>query len=362
MVNRTTTSRPSSDDPIVELKVKSLHGISWTFDDEGKCSSSQDDIPPVVATVAFSGSASSMEVSSSSMCGRTGHLAIESDSLDIDIENMSNQGKSPQRTKDKKSWLVAGFHGTELNGDEYNKSNLSLLGDEFLPHLRFELPPRLSQAKDGSLTLPEIVELHITLRNLEDNSIFDEGIAHLVLFGNQTQSNIVDLPIKKSNNKETLPASPSTPTSRISSMNLESKAFVRVQVCIVTSNPSDVPYNTASTRKMKSNLYSRRLGGILEQLRQNEECAAERAKAAKWKIFDRKKPVHDLKNIDIMKKRQLSSRFTFCGGFEFMHTIHSFFDAVRDCDPTTPTKNGRGIVFTDSFMESTIATRESHNI
>ena len=114
MVNRTTTSRPSSDDPIVELKVKSLHGISWTFDDEGKCSSSQDDIPPVVATVAFSGSASSMEVSSSSMCGRTGHLAKESDSLDIDIENMSNQG-NPRKVLRAKShgWLL-GFMALKL--------------------------------------------------------------------------------------------------------------------------------------------------------------------------------------------------------------------------------------------------------
>ena len=151
------------------------------------------------------------------------------------------------------------------------------------------------------------------------------------------------------------------PEARTSTHLEKPHLFVRLQVRIVPKHPSSLP-ETAATRKNNSNMYSRRLAGILERLRQNEECAAERAKEAKWKFVDQNTRVHDLQNIGIQKRRGPSSRVVVCSSFEIMHSIQSFLDAIRGCGARKSTKNIGGTVFTaDSFMESTIATRASYD-
>ena len=337
----------------VEVKVKSLHGILWSPDVE--CCSRQPS--SIAATVSFAGSAPTMEVSSLAMCGYTGHLVIESNKMEFDLERGSEQTYSPASNNiGKKFRLVAGFLD-ETDGDDF-----SVTDRKAPPHLQLELPPRDPRIQETchSQDLPEIVELHISIRKFGEDCSVEEGIAHLVLFGNKAQNCCIDLPIKrkKNNIRQSLSIKPAARTST----HLGTNAFVRIHVRIFPEHPSDLPQTTA-TRKNMSNMYSRRLAGILEQLRQNEECAAERAKAAKCELVDPRTRVHDLHNIEILKRRGPSSRFLFCSSFEIMHSIQSFLETIRGCGARKSTKNIHGIVLTaESFMESTIATRASYDI
>ena len=74
---------PPCTGPRIEVTVQSLHGIvsNKSRDELGQTNAT---VPHVTATIAFSGSASDMQVGSSTLCGTTGQLVIESKAAIID--------------------------------------------------------------------------------------------------------------------------------------------------------------------------------------------------------------------------------------------------------------------------------------
>jgi hypothetical protein len=203
---------------------------------------------------------------------------------------------------------------------------------------------------EGS-AMPEIVELHVTLRS-EDN-ICDEGIAHLVFFGSHKEDGIItmDLPIKKKSQAN--PDSPSDlPDHPL--LSFESDAYVRVQVEIRSETSERLA--CADIFELSDNLDEKKIGGIMEQLREHEEMAAARAKAAKLEFRDE----------DAGKHRSFSKFFSCSSGVEFKQSIQAVFDAFRKCDSGKPWKGKQydhgSILQMNSTMETTIATRDSLGI
>jgi hypothetical protein len=422
----------------VELTVRSLHGIEWQVNSELAL-----EAPPMTATVAFTGSASNMEVSSSTMCARTGRLIIETNAINVDTEQLRQQ--QPERTpmtpspsgstsnsadaKDitRSFRLVANFCDTEEGRRSpplCQISSSSILGLASRPHLRLGLPPHdpngpfvplsksnrdsriiLSSCDDttawleseeatstcstgSKLTtiLPEIIEVHVALRDeSEVSGVFQEGIAHLVLFGNQKGNGpcILDLPIKrKMYGNPIFPTDPASTT--LSTMQLEPSAFIRVQVSIFSDQalpkPLPPPRATMPKQIFESN---KEIGGIMDHLRYINESRQfgflqrTSPEAAAPAVEGSGDKVGSNKNKKITKKTFLSSRFA-CGGFDLIQSLQSFVEDARGCNSNNkklskkravagvrqmwPNSQGYGFAHQHSFMASTIATRESHDM
>lgn len=142
--------------------------------------------------------------------------------------------------------------------------------------------------------MPEIVELHVTLlaegEGSNDDDEFDsssattrilssqqQGIAHLVLYGNDYGTFVLDLPVKK----QYMPSStkpPSPPPSPLSSVVwMDSDAFIRVQVAVYGPGcQRRQEVKSAMTRSsgtwVINNNYDR-WTAIVRQLQENEEQA-----------------------------------------------------------------------------------------
>jgi hypothetical protein len=367
--------------PEVELTLKSLHGIAWKSD-EGVAPEGDSEPPHVTATVAFTGSASNMQVSSSTMCSRTGHLVIASLSMNPDARQTSSTETCHP--------LIATFHDAVegKNSALPTPASISSADSSFRPHLTLRLPsidPTLpsvplaevnrnsrvvpspsqswveSEADESTKTratkeswrqsvlwsptgtvMPEIVELNVTLRS-EDNTLYQEGIAHLLFF-QQGGSGIttLDLPVKlKGGHAQSM-------------VTLQPDAYIRVQIAITKSAdqaPSPTATSTSSSEWSQQMEVERKLIGVMDQLKENEDMAAVRANAAKLKFHEQA--------AEAPKKRWL------CTALDVRKTVQAFGDAFRKCD--TPKEytyefEKHGIKFSNSMMASTIATRESLEI
>jgi hypothetical protein len=365
--------------PEVDLTLKSLHGIAWRSD-EWITPEGDSEPPNVKATVAFTGSASNMQVSSSTMCSRTGHLVIESLSMNPDDARQTS-------SKERFNPLVAAFHVDAVEGNNSALStpaSASSVDSSLRPHLTLRLPsidPKLpsvpvsevnrnsrvvsssqwaeSNKNHSTMTdstgkswrqsvlwsptpvMPEIIELNVTLRS-EDNTVYQEGIAHLLFF-QQGESGIttLDLPVK-------------IKTGQAQSMvTLQPDAYIRVQIAIIKSAdraPSPTPTVTSSewSQEMEFEL---KLSGMMDQRKEQEEMAAARAKT-----FPKQA-------AEIPKKRWPSRMI--CAALDVRQTVKEFGDAFGNCGAPKEYPYGfgdRGIKFCNSMMESTIATRESWGI
>lgn len=227
MVAGTSDSdRVSTKGRKVELTLQSIQGIQCKV--QGTVSS----IPEMTAAVSFAGSAANMQVSSFTMCSRTGNLVVESQAVGVtaaalcaDCEDTTSSHISSTNLYP----LVATFHDPRRS-DPVPSNDVSVLpvshaAPSQRPHLQLSLSDINPQVPKRSLTkvnrdaravselaqspdmdgqsllstdvsrgaslhweaegaMPDIVEVHILLRN-EDCTICIEGIAHLMLFGSQ---------------------------------------------------------------------------------------------------------------------------------------------------------------------------------
>jgi hypothetical protein len=354
----------------IVLTLQSIHGILCKAD-EGH------PYPPgVTAAVSFTGSASDMQVSSSTMCVRTGQLVVESNAMDFDKDSTNKRESSDYPMFATFDDPMEGRRSPTSDGSQSTSSS----GFSCRPHLTLKMPQKNETSpsvplgavnrdsrvveSDGSSSvrseesrefsrgpsvmweegsdMPDIVELHISLRS-EDNSICREGIAHLVFFGSQKElgNTTMDLRIKSKG-----PSNPNAP-SKVTDQPLlcfESAACVRVQVEITSE---DQPAPSPKHIELSEHFDEQKIGNIMEQLREHEELAAARTKAANFTM-----------NEEAVEKRRPFSKLFCQNGVEFRQTFQAFFEALRPCDGKKRAHRG-GIVRMNSTMGSTIATRES---
>ena len=219
--------------------------------------------------------------------------------------------------------------------------------------------PSLIWSANGDAAMPEIVELNLMLRS-DDFSIVQEGVAHIVFFGNPRDSGVVtmELPIKK----KSLPVGEfSSPNHSQSALIIFPDAYIRVQFCFLNTNGKGPANRRTRSDASKSSqpgsnfMDEARLGNFTEKMtKQDDELGSE--------ICSGKMDQHEQVKFD--KKRGLS-RF-MCSGLEVGHSLKAFIDAFRKCQPPNQNKRTRyeqyELQLSKSMMESTIATRESWDL
>ena len=299
--------RISTGGSVLEVNIASLEGIGLQnpadirFAREGFA-------PQVTASVAFSGSVSDMEVGSSSVCGRTGQLQVESEALHID--------QTAQFSPDQ-CWLRAEWNDP---ASRHKPKALSSLGHA-QPHLRVQLPnptnntlgacspdmdqtnrdhsnnlhtplrrcdsstststtrsssnssspvstnsstatskstnhhstasrgPSVVWSNAGAAVLPEIVELFVRLKSPLSGFVEETGVAYLVVFGNEQHRGkfIMDLPIKRPSQS----LQQHSPDGKGPSLVLSDQAKLRV-IVKVRSLASSSSSSSTSSRKSSS--------------------------------------------------------------------------------------------------------------
>eukprot|EP00980_Cylindrotheca_fusiformis_P003297 scaffold743_cov117-Cylindrotheca_fusiformis.AAC.16 len=356
----------------IDLTLQSVDGIVW-HSEKG-----DTDVPVLRASVSFAGSPRNMQVSSFTMCGKTGNLVVESNHLEI---KKAHDGKYPmfasfgeakaeefsrkQSTFSTTSTASSLPHvrldssvkslGTastaSMSIEEANRESL------FLPdgRLLLESNPGVEvaangQADDSMLSMeqslewdmnssdrPDVVDLNVSLRT-EDNEIVKEGIAHLVLYGMQEDSGVttLDLPLKE---KQPNPKTVSN-HSKKQVFSFSPQAFIRVQLTTISDTVPDLP--GGATSGLSSSIKgSVEIGNLVERMHQHEAVQAAKAEEAK-NTFQPVAP-------SMAPAQSPQSRF-FCGAVP-----ETFFDAFR-CETKGQKSNDLRPAFT---FDSTIITRES---
>ena len=309
----------------IEVLIKSLDGIR--IENESK---KRPSLPWVTATVAFSGSASDMEVGSSSLCGITGQLIVESEPVVISSPDMFS--KSPKlsahwieerRNGTTQPDLIMRFSnaGRERSGKSLQKGNRGAkfvkqgLESSQTPSTFSETTASSSSHRDtfessnedeecdshsgvwsdSGDTMPDIVEMFVRLRHNEDGeeTALCDGVAFLVVYGHEDDSgtHLLELPIRKvavdkrkgSRFGSTKGTNSSSSSRRSSRMSLSEDASLTVQVKVtpcrptpsITVAPSIVASRTASCPQVvrSQSAIEDELKPLLEKLRQSEELA-----------------------------------------------------------------------------------------
>lgn len=319
--NRTTAPR-------VEVKVQSLSGIL------AACGDSSDNEKWLTATVAFSGSAHNMQVGSSTLCGETGLLVVESEPvllsqdrnsgdpieftwLSVDdqphltvTDVLTSAVKTPLQKANRDSIIVQtqDILGASSNNptklEKSHRSDTSRLSTGALQSAR-----STSCAAFWSDATPEILELTV---HVGDN----QGVAFLVFFGHEDDQGtcVMDLPIRR-------PA-----TSSDSKMNsvFSDEARLRVQIKVVVPDkacalPPIASCSTGSSASMDRALQQQpqqqqypiaftrsgieaQMAPLLKKIRRHEQDALDQRHAPKWDI-----------DVQLNQENQLpSSSRSFC--------------------------------------------------
>lgn len=362
----------------VELTLMSIHGVTW---DIGENEASP---PTATVSVAFSGSASTMEISTSTMCGRTGYLVVESNPVRV---GQPAKGKNEELNSECK--LFASFKDPTVRGRLGSATDCprsALSQSNTPPHMRLWLlnstsglpavpleslnrdsriirnmssfvesesgissfhPDKATNESDEEVeklwdvsAMPEIVEMHVSLTS-EDKKIHDDGIAHLVLFGSHEENGLVtlDLRIKKKN--------PVNPGSLQKNLSFGPDAYIRVQLRISSSETSD---DLAEDAKLDEELQGEQMDDIMRDLREIQELDLKRERAEKFAAQAKE------------KKRNASKPFMCSGSNSFGQSIRDFFriafwkcqeedDEYDHYDPY--------LLPMASTMESSLETRDS---
>lgn len=335
----------------IEVTLQAIHGIV-----------SESDISDVTATVAFTGSASSMQISSFSMCGRTGNLVIESKALEaVADECQALTGASPKENSQEtversRQQFIATFNDPtggrrSIASCSQSTSSSSLTSR---PHLQLRLSPstpipqnellmkggetRSSTPASDKNASVDIVELYITLRN-RDYSVCVEGITHIIFEGQQRcTTKTVDLLIQEN------PIGSSCPP-----IWFAQDAYIRVDIGVATENH---PVPSPDEILLSENLYQTDMDSLILKLKEQEELVEARDDVSKRRFPQTEKG---------------AQRRVFCNsGLDFGETLRGIMDALTRCDRSPgKRRKGRGfipILRCNSTMDSTIETRESLKI
>lgn len=400
----------------VELTIQSIHGIVGV----GTAVHQPMDF---AATVSFKGSARNMQVSSFTMCGRTGNLVIESNPLEIDSSQEEQDDDS--LTKPQASLpLVAKFNDPKdarRSLPSCSMSTSSSSSSSHRPHLKLKLsgnknrrvPQRslttvnrsslIQQSPsqdggDGSTTddsrgasiywdaendvMPEIVELHIVLcRNnfptssntdTEEDAICEEGIAHLLFYGTQSELGLTTMYLrikKKQQQPQHAFSSPVTthdlalyPSSSSSSSTGSLVSFLEDAYIRVQVDVTKLDSTGQSPDDLVlSERYEedKKMRTIVSQLQEHEEMAALRAKVNRMGMEG---AAEGGGGGDDPRDNRNPRRFLCSSGLDFGDTVRVLMDAFTKCDGKRRKKGSKSlipIIRTKSTMESTIETRDS---
>lgn len=291
--------------PLIEVTLQSLKGVSFT--------NNRSRIPKVTAAVAFSGSAADMQVGSSFVCPRTGNLMVEShvattlprgkeDSQPLIAQwntsleeeqphasiylptqdprlpamSVSRSNRDSKIVKTSSSHEQPSLYGSEVSGPEESFEVYEDQGGSVI----------WSQSGVGAV-MPEIIELSVSLKidtdfskhllggsgvvketpSLLDSSdswddldhaesIFEVGVAYLVLFGNDGGTTLMDLPIK--NLKSAFP----------DSIQVDDSASLRIRVNVYPSGrkPPSLAERPASAMSFLQQAYQLHNPNVMEPI------------------------------------------------------------------------------------------------
>ena len=408
--------------PRVDLTIQSIHGILGV----GTAAIQPMDF---TAAVSFKGSARNMQVSSFTMCGRTGNLVIESNPLEVDSSPaMASQQQHDDQTTHSSLPLMAMFNDPKESRRSLQSCSMSTSSSSSSqrPHLKLKLSgtknPHVPQrslttvnrsslihqspsqeeeangdgSTDGSRgasiyweaendVMPDIVELHIVLcRNhstnaisttgshgnmdTEDDSICEEGIAHLLFYGNPSEYGLttMDLRIKKKPQPQHVTSSPAAAAAATSDLvsnpsspglvSFLEDAYIRVQVDVRKLDSS----KGSTDDLLLSERYEdeKKMRHIVSKLKEHEEMAALRAKVNRMGL----EGAAAAGGEDKKNHSKFPNRFLCSSGLDFGDTVRVLMDAFTKCDGKRRKKASKSlipIIRTNSTMESTIETRDS---
>lgn len=364
----------------IDLTLQSVDGIIW-HSEKGDTG-----VPALRATVSFAGSPRNMQVSSFTMCGKTGNLVVESNQLEIKKSDCGNypmfasfgENKVDEFARKQSSFSTTSSSSISLPHLRLDSSVKSLgtastasMSIEeanresfFLPdgRLLLESNPGVEvsangEADDSKLVVeqnlewqvnssdrPDVIELNLSLQT-EDNQISKEGVAHLVLYGMQEESAVttLDLRLKEKNhsNPEGVLDHPES-----NSFSFSPHAYIRVQLTTISDSVPDIqerhrssPNPAASSGKNDTV----EIGNLMERMHQHEAIQAAKAEVAK-NTFEPMAP-------SMAPLKTPKSRF-FCGALELSQTFAEAFrfeESGQKSDDLRPA----------STFDSTIVTRES---
>jgi hypothetical protein len=396
---------PSCTGPRIEVTVQSLHGIASnkSRDERGQTNAT---VPHVTATIAFSGSASDMQVGSSTLCGTTGQLVIESKAAIIDpaaqqtknLCGLTTEWRDERPSTNCRPHLTVALQECDPKAykiplpsinrdsrvvkevkdqDQYDTdSTISVSTIDSPRQLQCESTASISTidsprqpapsrgsstfwSNAGAAALPEIVELFVTLKTNDANSTDGQvwqGIAHLVVFGHEDDLGTfsMELPVKKASHSEL------STTNEQSDIFLTTEARLRIEVKVFPSEDNNNHKIASSSSESNEDMvYSRSLldeqmKKLQEKIQRNEDLALEHVQPQKNAI-DINLPMED--DYD---EEYNDGRSAFCNGLWSWDRLWQTFSAgVRHCDEGTAAVIA---VSGDSSDCSTIATRYSLDI
>ena len=310
------SSESLKDQGRIEVRVQSLDGI-WIDREQDE----RPSFPWVTATVAFSGSASNMKVGSSSVCGITGQLLVESEPVAITssallsanprlaahwLEEKKDGVTQPHMTMEisnrcsdgSKKSLQKGNRGAKLvkrdleitqTESTVTESTMSTSGHDTLDDDE-ECASRKAVWSESGATMPEIIEMYIRLRHDGDatDSLWD-GVAFLVVYGHEEDrgTHCIELPVQKTSfqsSNNSIVCSSKASTRHNTRMCLSDEARLTVQVKVVPCRPtpagpvasSIVASNgraSATRLAVSQSTMEAELGPLLKKLRNNERLA-----------------------------------------------------------------------------------------
>jgi hypothetical protein len=378
--------------PRIEVTVQSLYGIA-SNKSRDEWGWKNDTFPRVTATIAFSGSASDMQVGSSTLCATTGQLVIESKAAVIDPGALQTKHacgltaewheerpsancrphltvslqecdpkayKIPLPSINRDSRVVKEGKGM----DQYD-SDVSISTIDTPRHTPPSRGGSAFWSNSGAAALPEIVELFVSLKTQDgstDGQVW-QGIAHLVVFGHEDDQGTfsMELPIKKPSHSEL-----STPNDQ-PDIFLTTEARLRVEVKVfpnenereiekiqsspkIASSSSESHVDVAYSRSMLDEQMEKLLGKI----QKNEELALEHVQNQK-NAMDVNVPMEDYDDED-----DHDDHPAFCNGlWSWDRLWRTLSVVVQRCDEEAAHVVA---VSADNSDCSTIATRYSLDI
>lgn len=369
----------------IDLTLESIEGIEW----HAETDNFQDDFPKLKASVSFSGSPRNMRISSFTMCGRTGNLVVESGALEM--KNKVSNGTYE---------LAADFAdiNLELSRDQSSLTQSSSWASSSLPHLRLDsslkslatqstasmsieeanressiLPdgkicvesnPGIEVDASGSVedasmmmeenlewerccsNRPDVVDINVSIQT-EENEIVSEGVAHLVLYGMQSDSAVTTLDLRL---QEKNILNLSIPEGSALSMDSESffisfgsNASIRVQLTTIADQVESLDESIGS-RTSSLQAGKVHIGNLKERM--SEPDLLQRA---------RELAVEDANPSmapGVTPQKASSSGF-FCNGFDLTQSLYQTFGFDNE-SPKTSNHLRSNVTF-----DSTIITRES---
>jgi len=331
----------------------------------------ESDIRDATATVSFTGTVSSMQVSSLNMCSRTGNLVIESKMLETvepEEHTTSRTDASPIERDGtieviSRRNLYAEFNDPMVGVGGGRRSmtscghSTSSKSSSQRPHLQLILssPQPVPQNKvlvtsrggdDKVHSTMENVELHITLKN-RDYSICTEGTACVTFDEDKQQmgTKTMDLAIRCCQDKDTREDDDPSP------LTFSEDASIRININVT---PADHPSPSPAEITFAEHCDQEEIDDFVSKLNHDPEITAEA-----------RSKVNKLKFPQQQQDENKGPRRMFCNaGLDFGETLRGVVDALTRCDKRTTKGWGKNhgiipILRTNSTMDSTIETRDS---